>query len=101
MLDDPEVHLAVEVVGGVDWAKHAILTLLAAGKHVVTANKALLALHGAELFDAGRKHNRAIAFEAAVAGGVPIVAEVRRMKISPPTRSRASWVFSTEPAISS
>jgi homoserine dehydrogenase len=50
-----------------------VLDILAAGKHVVTANKALLALHGAELFDAGRRHNRAIAFEASVGGGIPII----------------------------
>jgi homoserine dehydrogenase len=62
------------VVGGVDFARRAILDLLAAGKHIVTANKALLALHGEEIFNAGRKYNRAISFEAAVAGGVPIVA---------------------------
>jgi homoserine dehydrogenase len=74
VVEDPTVHVAVEVVGGEDFAKRTILDLLAAGKHVVTANKALLALHGAEIFDAGRRHNRAIAFEAAVAGGVPIVA---------------------------
>ncbi len=74
VLADADVHVAVEVVGGTDYARCAILDLLAAGKHVVTANKALLAQHGAELFDAGRRHNRAIAFEAAVAGGVPIVA---------------------------
>src|SRR5262249_44017167 len=52
----------------------AVLDLLAAGKHVVTANKALLAQHGAEVFEAARKHERAVAFEAAVAGGIPIVA---------------------------
>lgn len=73
VLDDPGVQAAVEVVGGVDWARRAVLDLLAAGKHVVTANKALLALHGAEVFDAGRRHNRAIAFEASVGGGIPII----------------------------
>ncbi len=73
VLDDPGVQAAIEVVGGVDWARRAVLDLLAAGKHVVTANKALLALHGAEVFDAGRQHNRAIAFEASVGGGIPII----------------------------
>jgi homoserine dehydrogenase len=71
---DPEVRLAVELVGGVDWARQAVLKLLAAGKDVVTANKALLALHGAEVFDAARQHGRCVAFEASVAGGVPIIA---------------------------
>src|SRR5213079_2888372 len=59
-------------VGGVDWARRAVLDLLAAGKDVVTANKALLAVHGAEVFDAARRHERAVAFEASVAGGIPI-----------------------------
>lgn len=74
VLNDPNIHLAVEVVGGVDWARRAVLELLAAGKDVVTANKALLAQHGAEVFDAGRRHGRAVAFEASVAGGIPIIA---------------------------
>src|SRR5262249_31180009 len=62
-----------ELVGGVEWARQAVLQLLEAGKDVVTANKALLALHGAEIFDTARRHQRAIAFEASVAGGVPII----------------------------
>ena len=74
VLRDPSIQIAVEVVGGVDWARQAVLSLLEAGKDVVTANKALLALHGAEVFDAARKHGRAVAFEASVAGGVPIIA---------------------------
>ncbi|MCI0641696.1 MAG: homoserine dehydrogenase [Gemmataceae bacterium] len=73
VLDDPAIHVAVEVVGGVDWARRAVLDLLAAGKDVVTANKALLALHGAEVFDAGRRHKKAVAFEASVGGGIPII----------------------------
>jgi len=74
VLRDPNVHVGVELVGGVDWAKQAVLALLAAGKDVVTANKALLAQHGAEVFDTARKHGRTVAFEASVAGGVPIIA---------------------------
>ncbi len=74
VLEDPSIHVAVEVVGGVDWARRAIVDVLAAGKDVVTANKALLAQHGAEIFDAGRRHGRAVAFEASVAGGIPIIA---------------------------
>jgi homoserine dehydrogenase len=73
ILADPSIHCAVEVVGGVDWAKKTVLDLLSAGKDVVTANKALLATHGAEVFDAGRRHGKAIAFEASVAGGIPII----------------------------
>ena len=73
-LHDPNVQVVVELVGGVNWARHAVLDALAAGKDVVTANKALLAEDGAEIFDAARRHGRAIAFEAAVAGGIPIIA---------------------------
>jgi homoserine dehydrogenase len=73
-LADPSVQVVVELVGGVDWARQAVLRALAAGKDVVTANKALLATHGPEVFDAARRHGRAIAFEASVAGGVPIIA---------------------------
>jgi homoserine dehydrogenase len=74
VIRDPSIHVAVELVGGVDWAREAVLALLAAGKDVVTANKALLATHGVEIFDAARRHGRAIAFEASVAGGIPIIA---------------------------
>jgi homoserine dehydrogenase len=74
VLTDPRIGLAVEVVGGVDWARRAVLDLLAAGKDVVTANKALLAQHGEEVFGTARRHGTAVAFEASVAGGIPIVA---------------------------
>jgi homoserine dehydrogenase len=74
VIADPAVHAAVEVVGGTDWARQAVVDLLAAGKHVVTANKALLAQHGEQVFEAARRHNRAVAFEASVAGGIPIIA---------------------------
>ncbi len=73
VLVDPAIQVAVEVVGGVTWARRAVLDLLAAGKDVVTANKALLAEHGLEVFAAARRHGRAIAFEASVAGGIPII----------------------------
>jgi homoserine dehydrogenase len=71
---DRSVDVAVELVGGVTWAKKAVLELLAAGKDVVTANKALLAEHGGEIFDAARRHGSTVAFEASVAGGIPIIA---------------------------
>jgi homoserine dehydrogenase len=74
VLKDPAIHVVAELVGGVDFARRAVLDSLAAGKDVVTANKALLAAHGAEIFDAARRHGRAIAFEASVAGGIPIIA---------------------------
>ena len=74
VLTDPTIHVGVELVGGVEWPRRAVLDLLAAGKHVVTANKALLAEHGAEVFAAARQHQRTVAFEASVMGGVPIIA---------------------------
>ena len=74
VLRDPAIDVVVELVGGTDGARRAVLAALAAGKHVVTANKALLAQHGAEVFAAARKHSRTVAFEASVAGGIPIIA---------------------------
>jgi homoserine dehydrogenase len=72
-LADPGVNVVVELMGGTTTAKKVVLDALAAGKHVVTANKALLAGAGTELFEAARKVERTICFEAAVAGGVPII----------------------------
>ncbi len=71
--EDPEVEIAVELWGGIEPARQAVLTLLRHGKHIVTANKALLAEHGPELFDTAQEVERSIAFEASVAGGIPIV----------------------------
>ncbi len=76
VIDDPEIDVVVELIGGVDTARWIVLEALAAGKHVVTANKALLAEHGPEVFAAARKADRAVAFEAAVAGGVPIIGAI-------------------------
>lgn len=76
IIDDPEIEVVAELIGGIEKAREVILALLEAGKDVVTANKALLAAHGPELFDAARKAGRTIAFEAAVAGGLPIIANL-------------------------
>ncbi len=70
---DPEIKIGIELFGGVEPARTFVLRLLESGKDVITANKALLAHHGAELFAAARKHGRTIAFEAAVCGGIPIL----------------------------
>lgn len=72
-IHDPTVHVVVELVGGLGVAKKVVLDSLAAGKHVVTANKALLADAGAEVFEAARRAERTVCFEAAVAGGVPVI----------------------------
>lgn len=73
VIDDPEVSLIVETMGGTEQPLRLILDALAAGKDVVTANKALLAEHGAEVFAQARKFGRAVAFEGSVGGGIPIV----------------------------
>jgi homoserine dehydrogenase len=77
VLDDPSIHVVVELIGGLEPARTFILRALAAGKHVVTANKALLAHHGAELYDEARRRGVALAFEAAVAGGIPLIRAVK------------------------
>lgn len=74
----PEITVVAHLVGGLEPARSIMLELLASGKDVVTANKALLAEHGPELFDAARQANRSIAFEAAVAGGIPIIANINQ-----------------------
>jgi homoserine dehydrogenase len=73
LIEDPEVGIVVEMMGGTDPALRIVLDCLAAGKHVVTANKALLAEHGPEIFARARAVNRAVAFEASVGGGIPII----------------------------
>ncbi|MCP4250936.1 MAG: homoserine dehydrogenase, partial [bacterium] len=78
LLTCKETHIVVELMGGVDDARTLILRALAAGKDVVTANKALLATCGAELFAAARTAGRCIAFEASVAGGIPLIDAVRQ-----------------------
>jgi len=71
--NDPSIDLAVELVGGVDFARTLVLSMLEKGKNIVTANKALLANCGTEIFSAARKYGKTIAFEAAVCGGIPIL----------------------------
>ena len=73
VLNDPAVDIVVELIGGYDFAKRLIMEAMAAGKHVVTANKALLALHGEELFDLAAKKGLDLGFEASVGGGIPVV----------------------------
>ena len=77
VLADKTIDIGIELVGGATFAKDLQLKMLAAGKHVVTANKALLAEHGAELYAAARKAGKCIAFEASCAGGIPIISAIR------------------------
>ncbi|MFZ5830788.1 MAG: homoserine dehydrogenase [Planctomycetota bacterium] len=76
VLSDPEIGTVVQLIGGLEPERTIMLKMLEAGKNIVTANKALLAEHGAELFDRARALGRTIAFEAAVAGGIPIIASI-------------------------
>jgi homoserine dehydrogenase len=77
ILDDPEIDIVIELIGGLGVARRIILQALDQKKYVVTANKALIAHSGDELFDAARKNGRAIGFEAAVAGGIPFIKSLR------------------------
>ncbi len=77
VLDDPSIDIVVELLGGLEPARSFILRALANGKHVVTANKALLATHGEELYAEARQRGRMLAFEAAVAGGIPLIRSVK------------------------
>ena len=76
-IDDPSVQIVIELIGGLEPARTFILKALAAGKHVVTANKALLAHHGPELFEEARRNRVMLGFEAAVAGGIPLIRAVK------------------------
>jgi len=77
VVEDPEIDIVVELIGGYSPAKELVLTAIENGKHVVTANKALIALYGNEIFAAARARGVVVAFEAAVAGGIPIVKALR------------------------
>ena len=85
---DPEVDIVIELIGGYGVAKELVLKAIANGKHVVTANKALLATHGNEIFKAAQDKGVMVAFEAAVAGGIPIIKAVREGL----TANRIEWI---------
>ncbi|MGJ7490648.1 homoserine dehydrogenase [Variovorax sp. ZT4R33] len=77
IIANPDIEIVVELIGGYGIAKDLVLEAIAAGKHVVTANKALLAVHGTEIFAAAQQKGVMVAFEAAVAGGIPIIKALR------------------------
>ncbi|QWF71849.1 homoserine dehydrogenase [Methylomonas paludis] len=77
IVNDPDIDVVVELIGGYDLAKRLVLLAIANGKHVVTANKALIALHGNEIFAEASKNGVMVLFEAAVAGGIPIIKAIR------------------------
>ncbi|PIT81827.1 homoserine dehydrogenase [Limnohabitans sp. 15K] len=77
VIANPEIDIVIELIGGYGIAKALVMEAIAAGKHVVTANKALLAVHGTEIFAAAQAKGVMVAFEAAVAGGIPIIKALR------------------------
>lgn len=77
IIDDPSISVVIEVMGGIEPDKTFILNALKNGKDVITANKALLATHGDEIFTEARKQNRSVFFEASVAGGIPVIKALR------------------------
>eukprot|EP01036_Dinobryon_divergens_P054918 gene54918-73370_t len=77
VIANPDIDIVIELIGGYGIAKALVMEAIAAGKHVVTANKALLAVHGTEIFAAASAKGVMVAFEAAVAGGIPIIKALR------------------------
>ncbi len=77
VVDNPDIDIVIELIGGYEPARELVLKAIANGKHVVTANKALIAMHGNEIFAAAQEQGVMVAFEAAVAGGIPIIKAIR------------------------
>jgi homoserine dehydrogenase len=88
VVDHPDIDIVVELIGGYGIARELVMRAIANGKHVVTANKALLATHGTEIFKAAQEKGVMVAFEAAVAGGVPIIKALREGL----TANRIEWI---------
>jgi homoserine dehydrogenase len=88
VIANPKIDIVVELIGGYGIARQLVMEAIAAGKHVVTANKALLAVHGSEIFSAARDKGVMVAFEAAVAGGIPIIKALREGL----TANRIEWI---------
>ncbi len=88
VVDNPDIDIVIELIGGYGVARQMVMKAIANGKHVVTANKALLALHGNEIFQAAQMQGVMIAYEAAVAGGIPIIKALREGL----TANRIQWI---------
>jgi homoserine dehydrogenase len=88
VIDNPDIDIVIELIGGYGIAKRLVMAAIEAGKHVVTANKALLAVHGTEIFAAAHRRGVMICFEAAVAGGIPIIKALREGL----TANRIEWI---------
>ncbi|MDR2990869.1 MAG: homoserine dehydrogenase, partial [Burkholderiaceae bacterium] len=88
VIASPDIDIVIELIGGYGIAKQLALEAIAAGKHVVTANKALLAVHGTAIFEAAQRRGVMVGFQAAVAGGIPIIKALREGL----TANRIEWV---------
>jgi homoserine dehydrogenase len=88
VVTNPDIDVVIELIGGYGIAKDLVMKAIANGKHVVTANKALLAIHGTEIFKAAQEKGVMVAFEAAVAGGIPIIKSLREGL----TANRIEWI---------
>ncbi len=88
VIANPDIDIVVELIGGYGIARTLVMEAIAAGKHVVTANKALLAVHGSEIFAAAHAKGVMVGFEAAVAGGIPIIKALREGL----TANRIEWI---------
>ncbi len=88
VVTDPGIDIVIELIGGYGIARELVMKAIANGKHVVTANKALLAIHGTEIFKAAQEKGVIVAFEAAVAGGIPIIKALREGL----TANRIEWI---------
>lgn len=88
VVNNPDIDIVIELIGGYGIAKELVLKAIANGKHVVTANKALIATHGTEIFKAAQEKGVMVAFEAAVAGGIPIIKALREGL----TANRIQWI---------
>ncbi|MFM8466818.1 MAG: homoserine dehydrogenase [Oxalobacteraceae bacterium] len=88
VVDHPDIDIVIELIGGYGIARELVMKAIANGKHVVTANKALLATHGTEIFRAAQERGVMVAFEAAVAGGIPIIKALREGL----TANRIQWI---------
>ena len=88
VIANPDIDIVIELIGGYGIARQLVMAAIDAGKHVVTANKSLLAVHGTEIFEAARRKGVMVAFEAAVAGGIPIIKALREGL----TANRIQWI---------
>jgi len=88
VVNDPDIQIVVELIGGYELARELVLTAINNGKHVVTANKALIAVHGNEIFEAAEEKGVIVAFEAGVAGGIPVIKSIREGMAA----NRIDWI---------